>query len=103
MRPWLRQQAPQAGRAQHPVVIRRPHYHQRLDALRRSTAAAVESVKLVKPLYLTGLIDFQNVLDRERSLFEEQDSLADSEGRVAQNLIRVYRTLGGGWSPEPGG
>lgn len=76
---------------------------QRFAALQRSTSAAIESVDLVKTLYMSGLIDFQNVLDRERSLSEEQDSLASSEGRVAQNLIRVYRTLGGGWSPEPGG
>jgi outer membrane protein TolC len=69
----------------------------RLDALRRSTTAALKAVELVKALYRLGLVDFQNVLDQERSLFEEQDNLAASEGRVTQNLIRVYRTLGGGW------
>ncbi len=47
----------------------------------------------------TGLVDFLNVLDSERSLFEQQDQLLDSEGRVAKNLVRVYRALGGGWTP----
>ena len=72
---------------------------ERVDALRRSAEAAEQSVELVKVLYRSGLTHFQNVLDMEKSLFEEQDALARSQGRVSQNLIRVYRALGGGWSP----
>jgi NodT family efflux transporter outer membrane factor (OMF) lipoprotein len=70
---------------------------ERLDALRRSTEAALQAVELVKTQYLLGIVDFQNVLDEERTLFEEQDRLATSEGRETQNLIQVYRALGGGW------
>jgi len=73
----------------------------RVDELERSSEAAAQSVSLVKVLYTTGLTDFQNVLDSERSLFQEQDQLADSQGRVTQNLISVYRALGGGWTPPP--
>ncbi|MDJ0851804.1 MAG: efflux transporter outer membrane subunit [Myxococcota bacterium] len=71
----------------------------RRDALQRSATASAQAVELVKTLYRTGLTDFQNVLDTERSLFERQDELAQSRGLVAQNLIRVYRSLGGGWTP----
>jgi NodT family efflux transporter outer membrane factor (OMF) lipoprotein len=71
----------------------------RRDALIRSSGAAKNSVKLVNVLYRTGLTDFQNVLDMERSLFEEEDALAESQGSVAQNLIRIYKALGGGWAP----
>ncbi len=71
----------------------------RRDALVRSVTAAEESVKLVDELYRIGLTDFQNVLDTERSLFEQQDALAESEGLVSRNLIAIYRSLGGGWSP----
>jgi NodT family efflux transporter outer membrane factor (OMF) lipoprotein len=70
----------------------------RRDALARSSAAAAKAVELVNVLYRTGLTDFQNVLDTERSLFEQQDQLAESEGRVTQNLIGIYRALGGGWA-----
>ena len=55
----------------------------------------------MKTLYRTGLTDFQNVLDTERTQFQQQDQLAASDGFVTQNLIRVYRALGGGWSPQP--
>ena len=71
----------------------------RRDALDRSSVAAAQAVELVKTLYRTGLTDFQNVLDTERALFERQDELAQSRGLVTQNLISVYRALGGGWTP----
>jgi outer membrane protein TolC len=73
----------------------------RREILEGSVVAAQKSVELVKVLYITGLTDFQNVLDMERSLFEQQDDFASSEGSVTQNLIRVYRSLGGGWEVGP--
>ncbi|MDJ0786580.1 MAG: efflux transporter outer membrane subunit [Myxococcota bacterium] len=71
----------------------------RLVDLEASAQAALESVELVKVLYKTGIVDFQNVLDSERSLFEQQDALAQSQGLVTQNAIQLYRALGGGWTP----
>ena len=73
----------------------------RRDALNRSVIAAQKSVELVMIQYKTGLTDFQNVLDMERSLFEQQDFWALSRGLVIQNMIRIYRSLGGGWQPQP--
>ncbi len=73
---------------------------ERRDALARSVVASEESVDLVVTLYKTGLTDFQNVLDMERALFQQQDLFAQSEGDVVQNLIRIYKALGGGWASE---
>jgi outer membrane protein TolC len=73
----------------------------RRAALNRSVIAAQKSVELVNIQYKTGLTDFQNVLDMERSQFEQQDFWALSRGLVIQNLIGIYRSLGGGWQPEP--
>jgi outer membrane protein TolC len=73
----------------------------RRDALNRSVIAAQKSVELVMIQYKTGLTDFQNVLDMERSQFEQQDFWSLSRGLVIQNLIRIYRSLGGGWQPQP--
>ncbi len=72
----------------------------RRDALERSVLAARQAVSLVDTLYRTGLTDFQNVLDTQRTLFEQEDALAASEGLVVQNLVSIYRALGGGWSPD---
>jgi len=72
---------------------------ERVEELRLGVRAAEQTVELVGVLYRTGIVDFLNVLDSERSLFESEDQLLESEGRVAKNLVRVYRALGGGWSP----
>ncbi len=48
--------------------------------------------------YLSGLTDFQNYLDAQRVLFNQQDQLASSKGKVLANLINLNRALGGGWS-----
>ena len=72
---------------------------ERRDALARSVEAARKAVELVNVLYRTGLTDFQNVLDSERSQFQQEDDLAQSEGFVSQNLIAIYKALGGGWAP----
>lgn len=72
----------------------------RREALERSVTAAQNSVRLVKIQYFHGLTNFQNVLDMERSLFRQQDLEAESEGRISQNLVRIYRSLGGGWDAD---
>ena len=72
----------------------------RWGLLKNSVEAAQRSVDLVKILYINGLTDFQNVLDMEQSLFQQQDEFATSKGNVVQNLIRLYRALGGGWEVE---
>jgi multidrug efflux system outer membrane protein len=71
----------------------------RRDALERSVVAAREGVRLVNVVYRQGLTQFQNVLDTEQLLFEQEDALAQSQGQVVRNLIRVYKALGGGWAP----
>ncbi|HSO42632.1 MAG TPA: hypothetical protein VLR47_07315, partial [Rhodospirillales bacterium] len=45
------------------------------------------------------LTDFQNVQDQQRSKFQQEDAFARSQGLVIQNLIALYRSMGGGWAP----
>lgn len=71
----------------------------RLGALREAVAAATRSVALVDTLYRNGLTDFQNVLDTQRALFQQQDALASAQGGAAQELIAIYKAFGGGWEP----
>jgi NodT family efflux transporter outer membrane factor (OMF) lipoprotein len=70
---------------------------------RGALAAAVDAAKQASTLaldqYQVGLVAFTAVLDAERTLFTLQDSLASSEGEVGADLVRLYKALGGGWSP----
>ena len=72
----------------------------RRDSLAAATTATQRAVELVSIQYQEGLADFQNVLDMERSLTSQQDQLAVSEGNILQDLIALYKALGGGWDPN---
>ena len=74
----------------------------RKQALAEATDAAQKSAELARNQYASGLIDFQSVLDAERSLLTFQDQLAQSRGQVTSNLISLYKALGGGWTPMSG-
>ena len=73
----------------------------RRDALVAATDAARSAAELAEASYRAGLIDFQVVLDAQRSLLTVEDQLAVSTGAVASNVVRLYKALGGGW-PAPG-
>ncbi len=73
----------------------------RRGRLQDAVDASQQAVDLVRTQYISGLTNFQNLLDTQRSLFQQQDLLAESEGRVVQNLVVLNRALGGGWSLEP--
>ena len=56
-----------------------------------------DSLHLANQLYANGLASFINVLDAERSLYQAEDALVQSDKAVTQNLISLYKALGGGW------
>lgn len=69
----------------------------RLETLGRATSAAQDAVDLAQIQYEAGLIDFGDVLEAQRSLLGFQDQVAESEGALAADLVRLYKALGGGW------
>jgi NodT family efflux transporter outer membrane factor (OMF) lipoprotein len=75
---------------------------ERHDALREATQSAQRAADLARDQYSSGLIDFQSVLDAERTLLNAQDQLAQSKGQVTANVISLYKALGGGWMNLPG-
>lgn len=70
----------------------------RRHSLTETTRAAQRAVDLAQFKYQTGLADFSNVLDAQRSLLSFQDQLTQSEGTITSNLVRLYKALGGGWT-----
>ncbi len=71
---------------------------QRRQSLSEATEAAQKAVELAQHKYQAGLTDFSNVLDAQRSLLSFQDQLAQSDGTVTSNLVRLYKAVGGGWT-----
>ena len=49
---------------------------------------------------VVGLIDFRTVLDTQRTLLSAQDSVASAQASLATGHVRLYKALGGGWTPD---
>jgi len=72
---------------------------ERRRALADSESATRRAVTLAIDRHRGGLIGFLDVLEAQRSLLAVQDEKAQSERRLGQNLVRLYKALGGGWQP----
>ncbi|MEJ8839727.1 efflux transporter outer membrane subunit [Ramlibacter sp. AN1133] len=70
---------------------------ERLAALQRALAAARNASLLATQRHASGLIDFQTVLETQRTLLSVQDSVASVQAAVAADHVRLYKALGGGW------
>jgi len=69
----------------------------RWKALNDSVVANRRALEIANELYTTGNGDFLSVLDSERSLFSSEDQLVDSQRLVSEDLVTLYKALGGGW------
>jgi NodT family efflux transporter outer membrane factor (OMF) lipoprotein len=65
------------------------------------TEAAGKAVTYARAQYRVGLIDFQALLDSERTLLSSQDSAAAARADRALATIQLYKALGGGWQAAP--
>ncbi|MCE4538950.1 efflux transporter outer membrane subunit [Pelomonas sp. P7] len=67
---------------------------------RSAQAAQVDAesrrLALAEERYRAGIASSLDVLDAQRSLFAAQQALVQVQSQRAQNLVAVYRTLGGG-------
>ncbi len=72
---------------------------QRQQALSDAESSSRRAVDLANQRYRSGLVDFLSVLEAERSRYQLQEQLVGVELSLQQRLVRLYRALGGGWSP----
>lgn len=72
----------------------------RHTSLAAAVAAAERADELAREQYTAGLVDFSNVLDAQRALLQLEDELAQNEGAMVSNLVRLYKAFGGGWVSE---
>jgi outer membrane protein, multidrug efflux system len=73
---------------------------ERLARLQAAAGAAANAELMARQRYQSGLIDFRTVLDTQRSLLSSQDSVASAQAALAADHVRLYKALGGGWTPE---
>lgn len=73
---------------------------ERFELLQKSVESSRRALELANELYTKGLGEFVNVLVAERTLFENEDALAQSQTAITENLVALYKALGGGWDPN---
>jgi len=62
-----------------------------------SVADLQESVRVSTLRYRGGTTTYLEVLDGQRSLYNAELTLAQAQGNEYQNLVQLYKALGGGW------
>ena len=72
----------------------------RFDKLREAKGVERRAVALAHDRYRSGLVDFLDGLETERTLYAAQTELARGERAVSQDLVRLYKALGGGWGHD---
>jgi multidrug efflux system outer membrane protein len=73
---------------------------ERLLRLSAAAEAAANADLLARQRYSSGLIDFRTVLDTQRTLLSTQDSVQATRASLSADHVRLYKALGGGWTPD---
>jgi len=97
---------------QHAVLKAVQEVDDGLAGFRRSQEAAVfqanavkaaqRSVELSMVQYREGAVDYQRVIDAQRSLLLQENNLAETRSSIATSYIALYKALGGGWELRRG-
>jgi len=97
---------------QHAVLKAVQEVDDGLAGFRRSQEAAVfqanavkaaqRSVELSMVQYREGAVDYQRVIDAQRSLLLQENNLAETRSAIATSYIALYKALGGGWELRRG-
>jgi multidrug efflux system outer membrane protein len=72
---------------------------ERLARLKVAAEAAGNADLLARHRYASGLIDFRSVLETQRTLLSTQDSVEATRASLSADHVRLYKALGGGWTP----
>jgi len=71
--------------------------YEELAAYQLAADASSQALTISTYQYRDGLVSFNTVINTLTSDAQQQDLLVAAQGKVAANLVQVYRALGGGW------
>lgn len=73
---------------------------QRVTLLAEAADAANNAALLARQRYSSGLVDFQTVLETQRTLLATQSAVASARADLGADQVRLYVALGGGWQTD---
>lgn len=80
----------------------RATYGEQLRAQQAQTAAEQKRSDLAELRFRNGVASFLDVLDAQRALFSTQQATIIVQAAQQQNLVTLYKVLGGGWKADGG-
>ena len=69
----------------------------RYRILEKGAAEARAALDIAEEQFRSGLVNFINVLDAQRSLLTFEENQISSRGTITQDVVQLYKALGGGW------
>ena len=76
---------------------------EQVRAQRAQADAEAARYKLADLRYRNGAASYLDVLDAQRALFTAQQAVVQVQAARVQNLVTLYKVLGGGWTDEARG
>ena len=73
----------------------------RLQSLSAAAAAAARAADIARLPFGSGLVDFQTVLETQRTQFSTQDAVVGAATDIGIDHVNLFKALGGGWRPLP--
>ncbi len=70
----------------------------RMADLKKALEVSQSAADLAQIEYKAGLSDYQTVLNTQRTLFSAQETLESNRADRSTNYIKLYTSLGGGWT-----
>ena len=71
------------------------------EAMNDATSSLLVAFELMEQEFLAGVVQKQSVLQAEQNLFSAQITLVENTSAVSQNLVSLYKALGGDWENGP--
>ena len=80
------------------ALVSLSNYRLQAASLARGVESARNAALLARQEYSAGIVDFQSVLDTQRTVLTVEESLNTAQTNSAIAAIQLYKALGGGWS-----
>jgi NodT family efflux transporter outer membrane factor (OMF) lipoprotein len=71
----------------------------RRDRLASAVTLNRRGLGIAQQRYKAGALDYLDVLNVQKQLLAAQSELEQSKAKAAENLVALYKSLGGGWEP----
>lgn len=69
----------------------------RVDQLQAAAAAAADAADTSAVRYRNGVVALDEVLDARKASASAEDAVVQAQAAAAQDMVAVYKALGGGW------